>query len=197
MLSNLIGRLNMKQAIKRKLALLAVLVAFQQSAFADTFTTLSIGSLPGSVTYSNSFSAMANGTTFYDDYYFTIPTGMISSVTSSVSLSTILGLGNIQARLYAGNSHITGPAGPFLVKAWGSVANFDPNTSVSTVVLNSTALTAGTYTLQIKGTVTGTAGGSYAGILNVAEVPEPETYGMLLIGLGLLGFVAHRKHLSV
>ncbi len=28
---------------------------------------------------------------------------------------------------------------------------------------------------------------------NIAAVPEPETYGMLLAGLGLLGFVARRR----
>jgi len=30
-------------------------------------------------------------------------------------------------------------------------------------------------------------------VLQVASVPEPETYGMMLLGLGLLGFVASRK----
>jgi hypothetical protein len=29
--------------------------------------------------------------------------------------------------------------------------------------------------------------------LNVAAVPEPETYGMILAGLGLLGFIARRR----
>lgn len=34
---------------------------------------------------------------------------------------------------------------------------------------------------------------SYKGDLYVSAVPEPETYGMLMAGLGLVGFVARRK----
>ena len=39
-----------------------------------------------------------------------------------------------------------------------------------------------------------TKGGSYGGTFNLklAPVPEPETYGMLLAGLGILGFLARR-----
>lgn len=41
-------------------------------------------------------------------------------------------------------------------------------------------------------------GGTYGGTfnLNLAPVPEPETYGMLLAGLGLLGFLARRRKQS-
>ena len=35
-----------------------------------------------------------------------------------------------------------------------------------------------------------------SGILAVTPVPEPETYGMMLAGLGLLGFLARRRKLS-
>lgn len=52
-----------------------------------------------------------------------------------------------------------------------------------------TYFAAGNYTLQIGGTATGS--GSPAGFYNVAAVtapvPEPETWGMLLAGAGLIG----------
>jgi hypothetical protein len=40
------------------------------------------------------------------------------------------------------------------------------------------------------------ATGAYSGqisFVNVSPVPEPTTYGMLLGGLGLMGFLARRK----
>ena len=46
----------------------------------------------------------------------------------------------------------------------------------------------GLYQLQVVGTGSGFYSGSIA-----AAVPEPETYAMLLAGLGLLGFSARRR----
>ena len=50
---------------------------------------------------------------------------------------------------------------------------------------------AGSYFLHIAGTSVGSS--QYAGTLSVSAVPEPETYGMMLAGLGLMGFVASRR----
>lgn len=36
-------------------------------------------------------------------------------------------------------------------------------------------------------------GGSYCGNIVISPVPEPQTYAMLLIGLGLVGFSARRR----
>jgi hypothetical protein len=37
---------------------------------------------------------------------------------------------------------------------------------------------------------------SYSGTLNISAVPEPATYGMMLGGLGLFGFIARRRKQS-
>jgi hypothetical protein len=47
--------------------------------------------------------------------------------------------------------------------------------------------TAGTYTLTAY-----EGSGSYT--LTVSAVPEPATYGMLLAGIGLVGFAVRRRH---
>ncbi|WP_300754866.1 FxDxF family PEP-CTERM protein [Janthinobacterium sp.] len=49
----------------------------------------------------------------------------------------------------------------------------------------------GPFILDLAGTAFNGAG--YSGTYTVSAVPEPATYGMLLGGLGLLGFVARRR----
>ncbi len=105
--------------------------------------------------------------------------------------------------------------------AWGSVVNTSffgmANITFTAADLNGTPLFAGalpfgpvTYnfatllpapvagplTLTIHGFNTG--GGSYGGDINIlmAPVPEPETYAMLLGGLGILAFLARGRKSS-
>ncbi|GJI98668.1 hypothetical protein RugamoR57_53860 [Duganella caerulea] len=50
------------------------------------------------------------------------------------------------------------------------------------------------FTLKLWGTiVSGPAAANYNGTVTITPVPEPETYGMLLGGLALMGVVARRK----
>jgi hypothetical protein len=53
------------------------------------------------------------------------------------------------------------------------------------------------FELKLFGTVTGDPiGATYNGQIVVTSVPEPATYGMLLGGLGMLGFIARRRKQS-
>jgi len=55
-------------------------------------------------------------------------------------------------------------------------------------------LAPGQYDLQLNGQVLGSVGGSYGGTIQAGVVPEPETYAMLLAGLGLVGLIARRRN---
>jgi hypothetical protein len=50
---------------------------------------------------------------------------------------------------------------------------------------------ASPFVLNLFGTAKD--GALYSGEVTISAVPEPETYGMLLAGLGLAGFIARRK----
>lgn len=56
-----------------------------------------------------------------------------------------------------------------------------------------TNLAAGNYYFEIKGTATGSMGGFYSITATTAPVPEPETYAMLLAGLGVVGSLYRRR----
>jgi PEP-CTERM motif len=57
-------------------------------------------------------------------------------------------------------------------------------------------LAAGNYALNVLGFATGNTGGFYAGGAIATTVPEPETYALMLAGLGIVGFVAARRRVQ-
>jgi hypothetical protein len=58
------------------------------------------------------------------------------------------------------------------------------------------SLASGYYHLNVFGKAKGTGGGLYNGVLSISAttpIPEPESYAMLLAGLGLMGGIARRR----
>ncbi len=54
------------------------------------------------------------------------------------------------------------------------------------------SLGSGDYTVHVTG-VTNLKNAAYLGTVSASPAPEPETYAMLLAGLGVVGFVARRR----
>jgi len=55
------------------------------------------------------------------------------------------------------------------------------------VLSNPISVGVGAHTIFIKGTLAGDIG-SYGGTVNVAAVPEPATWAMMILGMGMVGF---------
>ncbi|MFN4063761.1 MAG: FxDxF family PEP-CTERM protein [Parazoarcus communis] len=68
-----------------------------------------------------------------------------------------------------------------------------PLTTSSTSAVGEGLFTPGSWFFTVSGKATGTMGGAYSFAVVTQPVPEPETYAMLLAGLGLVGAVARRR----
>jgi hypothetical protein len=184
--------MDLKIWLSKKLVALGFSVLFMFSGQAMA-TTKDLGpqSPPVSLTIGNTF--LSPQSQFYDDYLFSISPASFDSITTTINLGSMLGINNLQTRLYSGTVTTTGaPTG--LLQAWSiaiPISGTGYNGSIA--VISPVTLSAGNYVLEVRGDVVGSAGGSYAGVLNIAPIPEPGEWALLLIGLGVIGFVAVRR----
>lgn len=161
----------------------------------------------GSFTYQDTFTAPTSTITnspspgfgFYDDFIFSVPSAVSAdSITSTIDLSNVLGISNLQVRLYNSANNpppVLGAPQGGAIEAWSTPINVAPGASGTVSVLNTTISQPGKYVLEVRGTATGSLGGSYSGTLNVSPVPLPAALPLLLSGLGLFGGMA-RKHFA-
>lgn len=170
-----------------------------------------LGSPASALNFGNSFStagglvsspggnSFATTDTFYDTFTFNVPAAGFSSFTASLNLGDMLAISNLSSRLYTGTPLAAGTAlggNPSLIKPWST-----GQTNVTEVaagsglfnMINVPSLAAGTYTLEVRGQVVGQSGGAYAGVINVAAVPEPSTLALLTLGLSLIGLRIRRQ----
>ena len=152
--------------------------------------------LPHTQGFNLSLAPMASDDTFLSDYGFSIGTdGSFSSAVVTFDLGSTFQLSNLTVTLLNGNAW-NGAVPSDLTSAqiadrdsrivtWGSGSSMNQ-------VINQMTLGPGNYVVEVSGHVTGTNGGSYGGLLNVAAVPEPAGYALALAGFGLLA-VARRR----
>ena len=140
--------------------------------------------IDNSAFFGDTFEADNEGNTFADQFTFTVEgdVGMnLDAIISSISRSADVGLDITGLALYGEDDTLI-TNGTMLqmgaIDVWSITSN---------------NLAAGNYYLQVSGNLVSDAGASFGGAVMLAPVPEPETYGMMLGGLGVLGFLARRR----
>lgn len=138
------------------------------------------------LTPSASFSNTVSGA--FDDYW-TFNLGSSSVVAASIT----------NVAISFSTASVGGIEG---FSAWlNGVQLFGPTSSVTTngvtvttqVVAGGTTLPAGVYQLRVSGTGITGASASYGGNIVATPVPEPQSYAMLLAGLGVVGYLTGRR----
>ena len=179
--------------------LLATSAAFADAVSGDSSNvgTLSVGS----ATSLSELETNAGTSTAYagDAWFFTLPLNGFGATGTAAPLNltlTLPGVGSFPALqsgvqsidLFhaAGGNALVGPA----ISTVGVPAGSSPSDPLS---FTFTGLTPATdYALVLHYSVgAGVSGGYNAAI--IATVPEPETYGMMALGLGVLGFIGRRR----
>lgn len=186
-------------------------LSYQETSAGTTGAgTVSALAVPGSYVYSDTFSAPSVGLIgpnpgygFYDDFEFQISSASTDAITSTINLgnggSDVLAISNLSVRLYSANGNtppVLGLPNGGVIDGWSTPVSVAPGITGTVNVLPWTVLPTGTYVLEIRGTVTGSAGGSYSGTLNAAAVPLPASWSLMIGGLGLLGLFASRRNLA-
>jgi hypothetical protein len=140
--------------------------------------------LDNSAFFGDTFAAGNEGNTFADQFTFTVDGTVgvnLDAIISSISRTADVGLDITGLALFG--------ADDTLITEGTSMS--DGTIDVWTV--SSDNLAAGDYYLRVSGSMVSETGASFGGAVMLAPVPEPETYGMMLGGLGVLGFLARRR----
>lgn len=177
--------------MKNSKSLLAALVMASASFAAPTAFAADISTPPQALSlvgtsafFGDAFAMNNNGDTFMDHFTFnvtgTLPTS-IDAIVSSISRTASTGLDITGLSLYkAGGTMVTNGM-------MGSTGATDVWT------LSASSLAAGSYYLQVSGSLVSNTSGAFGGSVMLNPVPEPETYGMMLAGLGVVGLLARRR----
>ncbi len=127
--------------------------------------------------------------TLFDFLYTFDLTNLDASTGTSVTASAINGNGLAFLEL-----KLISPADLVLVDVMATESQNSPGTWNASFNYSPILAGSGTYKLEVLGKSASTsAAAGYNGNMILAAVPEPESYAMLMAGLGLLGFVSRRR----
>ncbi|WP_313174473.1 FxDxF family PEP-CTERM protein [Massilia sp.] len=156
--------------------------AVQAQVIGDSPQALDL--VDNSAFFGDSLGEGNSGATFADRFTFTVDDALgvnVDAIVGSVSRSADVGLDITGLWIYNGNDTLI------------STGTSLQTGAVDVWTVAGDSLVAGDYYLRVDGNVVSGEGASFGGAVMLAPVPEPETYGMMLGGLGVLGFLARRR----
>ncbi|SFH18042.1 PEP-CTERM protein-sorting domain-containing protein [Nitrosospira sp. Nsp14] len=180
--------------IKTSLKLTAVAALLAGASVAANAATTDLGAISGTDPKTFSGVVQGSGTSINDIFTFSLDQNNVSSGYSVVNipLSFTGGEWNTALATLTLSSNADGIVGnsddQMLATAIWNQGN---NSNNLLSIAYDSAITGPAY-IQITGVTDGGNGGIYSGAI-AAAVPEPETYAMLLAGLGLMGAVVRRR----
>jgi hypothetical protein len=128
-------------------------------------------------------AVLANAGSFTDTITFSI--GIPSHVSSTTVANNLLSVLNVEDGMVS------------LFQEAGAtdtlIGSYDFDGTTGSTWHTFTSLAAGDYYYQVTGNATGSSGGFYSLTSAVQAVPEPETYALLLAGLGIMGSLYRRR----
>jgi hypothetical protein len=158
------------------------------------------------VSFTNTFDSSMFGLSNNDvlgslpngDYYANAPSMLgVANPFGTVFMNVVAGVDSTLSFYYSSPEAIIGA-----VKAYSGLNGTGSLLGSIDITANNSGLydSWSSATFNFTGTAQSfdfSASSSIAGFDNIAAVPEPETYAILLAGLGLLGFVQRRKNTNI
>lgn len=176
--------------MKNSKSLIAALVLATASlgtsaAYADDISSnpQALAILDNSAFFGDSFSSNNEGNTFADQFRFTVTDvpHNLDAIVASISRTADVGLDISGLSLFSSGGDL------ITAGVLGSSGAQDIWT------IRADALPLGNYYLRVSGSLVSATSGSFGGSMMLTPVPEPETYGMLLAGLGVVGMLVRRR----
>lgn len=139
--------------------------------------------LDNTANFGSSFLLNNKNNTFADKFRFSVTTvdHDFDAIVSSITRNALTGLDITGLSLFSN-------AGTLITSG-----TQESTGAVDIWSLRADNLDVGNYYLQVSGKMVSGTGGSFGGTVMLAPVPEPETYGMMLAGLGVVGLLARRR----
>lgn len=131
---------------------------------------------------------------FFDTYSFsTIEHGYLSiNATDMGDRQHVLALGGANIYLVTGDVYADVVPPLQLVASASADVGIYPGPHISSINFSTGRLAPGNYIYQTYG-LSGDNGAIYSTSIYMNAVPEAETYAMMLVGLGVLGFIGQRR----